>query len=241
MNKLILCEGKTDAILLSYYLGKIAGWKFVKKGPSGLAIQQPNDNESISWYKKENDYLLICGVGGKDNFGNFFDERIKTPLVTTNAFDKIALITDRDERTLENICASLTEDMSGFFADIQDRVWCNNSYYDGFGMEKTVELLLIVIPKEHSGALETVMLDAISEEPYDKNIVEKTAAFVQQMRTEADKYISTDRLQLKAHLGVTWAVQFPEKVFSMIDEQINSVQWEQYDVLKECFGMLNEI
>jgi len=27
MNKLILCEGKTDAILLSYYLGKTAGWK----------------------------------------------------------------------------------------------------------------------------------------------------------------------------------------------------------------------
>lgn len=91
MNKLILCEGKTDAILLSYYLGKTAGWKFVKKGPSGLAIQQPNDNESISWYKKDEDY--------------------------------------------------------------------------------------------------------------DKNIVDKTAVFVQQMRLEADKYISTERLQLKAHLG----------------------------------------
>ena len=94
MNKLILCEGKTDAILLSYYLGKTAGWKFVKKGPSGLAIQQPNDNESISWYNKDDDYLLICGVGGKDNFGNFFDERIRIPLVTTNAFEKIAIITD---------------------------------------------------------------------------------------------------------------------------------------------------
>ena len=73
MNKLILCEGKTDAILLSYYLRKVAGWKFVKKGPSGLTIQQSNDNESICWYKKDDDYLLICGVGGKDNFGNFFD------------------------------------------------------------------------------------------------------------------------------------------------------------------------
>ena len=69
MNKLILCEGKTDAILLSYYLGKTAGRKFAKKAPSGLAIQQPDDNESISWYKKDDDYLLICGVGGKDNFG----------------------------------------------------------------------------------------------------------------------------------------------------------------------------
>jgi len=26
MNKMILCEGKTDAILLSYYLKKTCGW-----------------------------------------------------------------------------------------------------------------------------------------------------------------------------------------------------------------------
>ncbi len=85
------------------------------------------------------------------------------------------------------------------------------------------------------------MLSAISEDPYDKNIVDKTEAFVRRMRTDADKYISTDRLQLKAQLGVTWAVQFPEKVFSTIDEQINSVCWEKYDTLKECFGILNDI
>lgn len=241
MNKLILCEGKTDAILLSYYLGKIAGWKYANKGPNGLAIQQPNDNESISWYKKDDDYLLICGVGGKNNFGNFFDERIRIPLVTTNAFEKIAIVTDRDDREVADICASLSEDMSGFFSDIQDREWCDNTYRDAFGMEKTVQLLLVIIPKEHLGALENVMLSAISEDPYDKNIVDKTAIFVQQMRTEADKYISTERLQLKAHLGVTWAVQFPEKVFSMIDEQINSVRWEEYDTLRECFGILNDI
>ena len=102
-------------------------------------------------------------------------------------------------------------------------------------------MLLLVIPKEHAGALETVMLSAISENPYDKNIVEKTADFVEKMRTEADRYISTDRLELKAHLGVTWAVQHPEKVFSVIDEQIKSVRWEEYAALKECFGILCEI
>lgn len=241
MNKLILCEGETDAILLSYYLGKAAGWKYTKKGPEGLTIQRLNGNESVNWYKKNKDYLLICGVGGKDNFGKFFDTRIKRPLITTNAFEKIAIITDRDDRTVEDIRDSLITDMSGFFSDMRDREWCNNYYQDSFGINKMIELLLVVIPKEHLGALETVMLDAISEDSYDKNIVEKTAAFVEQMRTEADKYIWSDRLQLKAHLGVTWAVQFPEKIFSMIDEQINNVQWEKYEVLKECFGILNEI
>lgn len=31
MNKLILCEGKTDAILLSYYLGRVANGSFLKR------------------------------------------------------------------------------------------------------------------------------------------------------------------------------------------------------------------
>lgn len=241
MNKLILCEGETDAILLSYYLGKVADWKFCKKAPKNLEIQRRNGNETVNWYRKGEDYLLICGVGGKDNFGNFFETRIKKPIVATNAFEKIAIVTDRDDKTVDDICEALLSSMGDFFADIQDRVWCNNSYQDAFGMEKTVELLLVVIPKEHLGALETVMLDAISEEPYDKNIVDKAAEFVQQMRTEAGKYIWSDRLQLKAHLGVTWAIQFPEKVFSMVNEQINNVQWEKYKVLRECFGILEEI
>lgn len=33
MNKLILCEGKTDAILLSYYLSHVQNWMPYKKGP----------------------------------------------------------------------------------------------------------------------------------------------------------------------------------------------------------------
>lgn len=241
MNKLILCEGKTDAILLSYYLEKTAGWSFDKKGPSGLQIRHPKGNESINWYKKDGDYLLICGVGGKDNFGNFFEERIKTPLIMTNAFEKIVVITDRDEHTVEEIQSSMADDMNGFFGNIQDRMWCDNSYNDAFGIEKNVLVLLLVIPKEHSGALETVMLSAIAENPYDKNIVDKTAIFVEKMRTEADRYISTERLKLKAHLGVTWAVQYPEKVFSVIDEQIRNVRWEEYETLKECFGILSEL
>lgn len=80
MNKLILCEGETDAILLSYYLGKIAGWKYCEKAPKNIDIKKHNDNESVNWYKKGKDYLLICGVGGKDNFGRFFETRIKAPL-----------------------------------------------------------------------------------------------------------------------------------------------------------------
>lgn len=61
------------------------------------------------------------------------------------------------------------------------------------------------------------------------------------MRLEASNYISSHRKQLKAHLGVTWAIQYPEKTFSLIDEQLKNVCYENSQVLNECFGPLIEI
>lgn len=240
MNKLILCEGATDAILLSYYLGKTASWRFCKT-PKGLPIQTSNGTETVNCYEKDGDFLLICAVGGKDNFKNFFEEKIKAPLLLSNTFERIVLITDRDDRENDLIKALLQKALKDINVKLECSEWVKGSYQDSFGMKKCIEILLLVIPNEYQGALETVMLEAIAEDPYDKHIVERTGAFAEKMRIEAGKYIYSDRLQLKAHLGLTWAVQYPEKVFSLIDEQIKNVSWEKSVVLKKCFEKLIEI
>lgn len=238
MNRVLLCEGVTDAILLSYYLEKVSGWKYCK-GPKNLEIKTKNRNESVNWYRKGEEYLLICGVGGKNNFAKFFETRIKNPIFMSDAFQKIVFVTDRDERADSEIINELyTEDM---LKNLEDRRWRNNIYRNAYEMEKMLEVLLVVIPKESQGALETVMLEAIAEDPYDRNIIEKVDDFMQQMSKEAEKYLSTERLQLKAKLGVTWAVQFPEKVFSRIDEQIRNVEWEKSELLKRIFREIEEI
>jgi len=241
MIKVILCEGVTDAYFLSYYLEKTSGWKFCNKPPKNLTIKANNHNESVNWYKKDQDYLLICGVGGKDNFGNFFKNKIERPLLTANAFNRIAIVTDRDDRTNETIINELLSSIDSLDLDMEDKKWKRNDYIDDFKISNHFELLLVIVPNEHQGALETVMLDAISEDPYDKNIVDKADEFVKQMRVHASKYIKSDRLQLKAKLSVTWAIQSPEKVFSTIDELIKNVKWDTYDSLKQCFGTLIDI
>ena len=190
MNKLILCEGATDAVLLSYYLERRAGWQYSRKSPKNLDIRVDSATETVNWYKKDDDYLLISAVGGKDNFGNFFKRYISAPLFDAAAFGKIAVLTDRDQRAASDI---------------------EKAVKDAYNINREISILLTVIPKEHQGALETVILEAISEDPYDKNIVDCTRNFASKMRNEAEKYISSDRLQLKAHLGLTWAVQYPEK------------------------------
>ena len=241
MNKLILCEGATDAILLSYYLERKAGWQYSRRSPKNLDIKVANGTETVNWYKKGDDFLLIGAVGGKNNFGNFFNQYISAPLFDANAFGKIAVLTDRDQRAVEDIEKAVKGMLAGIKADIKNNVWVAGIYQDAYDIDREVSILLTIIPKEQQGALETVMLDAISEDPYDKNIVDCAGDFAAKMRDEAARYISSDRLQLKAHLGLTWAVQYPEKVFSLIDEQIRNIPWEKSEVLAGCFEKLIEI
>lgn len=241
MNGLILCEGPSDAILLSYYLGKVSGWTHSKKAPDGLAIKRKADNQSIEWYTRGEDYLLICGVGGKDHFGGFYEEVLSSPIIHSHGFDRFAIVTDRDNRDIAEIESAIGDAVSDFFAGCREGQWAETPYSDGFGMAHIMKNLLLVIPTEQEGALETVLLNAISENPYDKNIVDKSRAFVSAIRTEAEQYISSSRLQLKADLGVVWSIQSPEKVFTVLNEQLIAVQWEQSQTLRACFGPLEEI
>ncbi len=234
-NKLILCEGKTDAILLSYYLDKKVGWK-ASKAPKGVDIKcDPISIQSAYWYRKEDEYLLICGVGGVDKFGNFFNDKIKSPLIDSSAFSKIAIVIDRDERNEKEICDSLKKDFSPIILNLENKVWCRNQIKNSYDKELSVDALLIIIPQDKFGAIETLLLDCISENNYDKNIVDECKKFVNMIEPQAKKYLSKRRLKLKSQLSVTWAIMSPEKVFHFIDEQIRSYPWEESMILEECY------
>lgn len=241
MNSVILCEGSTDAILLSYYLSKVSGWEFCNKAPEHIEIKQSEFDQSINWYKRDDDRLLICGVGGKDKMTSFFQEKIYSPIIKSDAFSKIVLVLDRDDKSLESIEARASHLFKPIVTEMKNNIWVDNSYSDTFRTKKIVSSLLIAIPTENQGALETLMLEAIAEDPYDAAIVKSAGDFVDRIQTNALRYIPNNRMKMKAHLGVTWAVQYPEKVFKLIDEQIRSVPWEKYEVLRNCFRQLESI
>lgn len=242
MNKLILCEGKSDVILLSYYLDKMCGWTVSRKPPKNVNIQvEPKRNEYGCWYTRNSDYLFICGVGGKDNFEYFFHQKILPPMIDSASFSKIAVVTDRDDRNIEDIASDLNTWMTPIEFATTHNVWSPAVYTDSFGMQQDMQVLLLVIPTEHEGALESVLLDAISEDPYDKEIVARSGAFVNEIAPIAERYLHQRRLKLKAHLAVTWAIQSPEKEFHFIDEQIRGIPWENSEVLRSCFSQLLEI
>lgn len=241
MNKVILCEGETDAILLSYYLGKVSGWSFCKKPPKNIAIKPDSFDQSANWYENGEDRLLICAIGGSGNVRSFFRDKIMRPIIDAGAFSRIALVLDRDENEIKSLEDHASSVFKPVISTMRNHEWIQNTYKDAYDTEQIIEGLLVIIPTEHEGALETLMLDSISEDPYDAVIVERAGVFVSDMKAEASKYLRNRRSVIKAHLGVTWAIQYPERVFKLMNEQILNVKWEKSEVLHKCFEQLERI
>lgn len=241
MNSIILCEGRTDAILLSYYLIRVYGWEYMKKTPQKHQYLKPTENQEINWYKKGDNYLMIFGVGGKDNFVNVIDVYLSQVLFNyekEDRFQKVVIMVDKDECSVSEIQKKHIKWLKPYAQQLKDREWRVNEYRDAFGNEQSLDALSIIIPVGKQGALETSLLEAISENEYDKVIVDRCKEFIEAIRPNAEKYITSNRLELKAHLSSVFAIISPEKVFTTLDNIIQEVPWEESRALKECFSAL---
>lgn len=247
MNSLVLCEGKTDAILISYVLINRYGYSLYKDGLIDKKKMTPkydsNNEEYAFWYKKNNSFVLICSVGGCGNFSCFFSKYIipiqKNDYCSENVFEKILLIHDKDDKTNEEIEKSILDKTNISF---ESNKWCNTQMETNFTNQKfNFSTYLLIIPTEHSGALEDVVLDALSEDKINEMIVKKSIDFVDSIKDQVKMYLSKKRYISKAKLGVTFAIMSPEKVFSFINELLNNIDWTKYKVINDTFKIISEL
>lgn len=244
MIRIILCEGETDAVLLGLYLEKVRGWTYEKKPKIKLNIPKtiPAGNEKAETYSNKTDELIICAVGGKDNFGYFYKKYIKNIIALSQNGEtdfRIALMTDSDDRDINSIESDILTQLAPDISTLKNNSWKLNAVQNTFNVQANVEFLLTVIPQRGQGALETVLMDALAEQAQGDIIVSSGKSFVDSL--PANEYLPTDRLKLKAKLGVALSIFYPDKVFSQFDQQLQIVDWGQSATLAECLSELVKI
>lgn len=243
MKSILLCEGKSDAILISYYLDKVKGWKFCgRKDKRKVKIPIRNkNNEEANWYELNEDLLAIWGVGGKDNFKYAIRKILELNSLSDkeDAFNKIIVVRDRDD--IEND-EDILNDLSIYLkkVEIYNNEWSEKEYINEFNESIILKILPIVIPFDKNGALETFLLDAICEMgDEEKHIVDKSKEFISNFKLK--KYLNIPRLKLKGELAITLGSMFPQKTFTPIDTILRNIKWEDYKTIQEGFKKLEEI
>lgn len=237
MNSIIICEGSTDSILLQYFLRKAYGWEDTKE-----RIPLSNKFKTFRKLKKEEKTLCIGGSGGVSQIKDKFDNILELNSFAANGeeYDKIIILTDRDEVDTEadfctEISRILTERTVYTDQTIKNDEWVHCRMKNGQGKEISVDLLLLVIPFEQTGAMETFLLDAIAKaDDYDDDIIKQGNAFVDSVDPDK-RYLSKRRYITKAKFDVYFSVRTAAEQFVERQNLLKSVPWEKYLLIQDSF------
>ena len=256
MKRIILCEGRTDAILINYFLKGRFGWTYIEpqklktlKLPK-LPVEQ--DNEVFNWYNhsgKPNHELAIWGVGGIDQMSvklRHVIDRNRIERTINNRFEHIVLFFDHDDMN-ETECKTLIENWMTnsnleILGDLQLGQWRNARIKLSKSLRENYELniLPIVLPPDSPGNLETFLIDSIRDQyDHDKHLVVNAERFIECIPNKP--YLNKSRYRPKACLGSILSVMSPDWVFSKLDDRLSRVQWEKIESVMSVYRKLGEL
>lgn len=230
MKSIILCEGGTDLTLIQYFIEKVNGWKYHSNRPKLFDLEQQKR------FKKEDKILEIGATGGCSEIPKYFSKILDYQRIGSNfeeRYENIVIITDNDEiDTFDNMKTTLEKLFNEHSVTVENSIandnWINCSCKNGAQDIINFRVLLLIIPFDEEGALETFLLKAIaSNDGYDNEIIEKGNDFVETVDSEK-RYLTKRRYVTKAKLDVYFSIrtsieQFTER--QNILKSIISVVW----------------
>ena len=244
MKNIILCEGSTDFALIQYYMRKAHAWK--DENPNGITCgKKVKYQRTLS---KGRDTLSVGGCGGCSQIIPVFDSilEINTLSDINEAIDKIVIITDRDEIGTETDFISeiekvLVERNFKLETNIQNNVWTSVEYSNGRNRKVNAQILLLVIPFEDTGAMETFLLKAIAQrDSYDAAIINKCTNFVDTVDVEK-RYLSKRRYITKSKFDVYFSIRTAVDQFQQRQDILKYIEWEKYELIQNGFKLLKDL
>lgn len=245
MNSAIITEGPTDYTFIQYYMRKVCSWQDYQESSLRKADKQIKARE----FKKNSDVLTIVSSGGCTRIAERLDLLLKKNSNSSNsdeAFTKIVIISDNDdeqagrkiETAIESVFQKYAIDSS---KELENRKWYTFTMHNSIAEELKVEMLLLLIPFDEHGAIETFLLDAIAEkDEYDKEIINKGNNFVETVDSE-ERYLKHRRDIVKAKMDVYFSIRASAEQFTERQNILKNIEWEKYEKIQTCFSELGKL
>lgn len=237
MNSIIICEGSTDSVLLQYFLRNAYQWEDTSEKPPLRTMFK-----TFRKLKKGGRSVCIGGCGGASQILNKFDKILERNSLAAEheEYDKIVILTDRDElETEEDFCREIQRIIVNRYVQTNQAItndeWIPCTMANGQGQYISVDILLLVIPFEQAGAMETFLLNAIAEtDNYDRAIINQENVFVDSVDPQ-QRYLSKRRFVTKAKFDVYFSVRTAAEQFTERQSILKNIPWEQYLLLQDSF------
>lgn len=225
---------------------KAYGWQDIEKKQTGQF--RIADQKSRRLHKGSGS-LTIAATGGCSRLGTGLSDVLKKNFmespVDDNYFRSIVIITDRDDSGAESDAIQKVESVlqqeNIKYSSVKNNQWSVCEMVTQAGDKIQIKLLVMVIPFEENGAMETFLLESIADQnAYDKTIIEDCVNFID--NTDKNRcYLTGRRLVTKAKFDAFFCVRTAAEQFEERRNIIKSVPWEDYVKIQKDFALLGAI
>lgn len=231
MTELMLVEGVSDVQLISYYLQNVYMWQHEKSNDLGIAPMDKQDHiESLS---KDENQLVLCGVGGNGKFAHFVEQHRINSMIVEREISSVMVVTDRDEDSVPKIGRMINRS----FENIVFRAgeWNKNEIKDSFGQQKYIETYLLIVPADKKGALEDVIIDALKDIPEEKKLIQSVVEFIDSLKEKIVPDLKQINKANKATVGTFFSVRNPKQAMRSFASFVSKIDWSRSESLNALF------
>ncbi len=231
MTELMLVEGVSDVLLISYYLQNVYGWKH--ENDNDLGIVSFDKYEHIESLSKDENHLILCGVGGSGKFAHFVELHRINEMIVEKDISSLMVVTDRDENTIGEIARRINSSLGDLC--IRAGEWIENSIKDSFGQPKSIHTYLLIIPENEKGALERVIIDALKDIPGEIDLIREVDTFISHLKETLVPELKKINNANKATVGTFFSIRNPKNAMRAFGTFISKIDWGKSETLKSLF------
>lgn len=232
MTELILVEGVSDVQLISYYLQNVYGWKYEKNNVLGITLF--DEREHLENLSKDGNNVVLCGVGGNGKFAHFVSTHQIYNMLREKDIASLMVVTDRDEsptiKIVRDVQKALREQLN-----VRASGWVKNQITDSFGQPKSVDTYLLIVPINERGAIEKVIIDALLDNPQEKELITEVTNFIDGLDREKAPELNANNKVNKAKVGTFFSIRFPKETMRSFSIYVSKIDWSKSPSLEALF------
>ena len=237
MRTIVLCEGTTDLLMLQFVLQYKYGWKykgFVENTVSNRLVKRT--------LMRGDDYLEINSCGGLSNIANELaklKDMMELATKQEEMYDRVVVMIDHDTITSnQEFIQQVNDKIETGFTETQMNVNLNWHIQNAILGEKIVDLFMKCIPDEQTGAIETILLQALGTDEIEIGLIEDSKQFITYVAGKQERYLQKRSRISKATFNTYFAIRIPEEKYDERARVLKAYDWENNPVLNENFSFL---
>ena len=221
----------SDVQLISHYLQNVYGWNHERDNL--LGIEPLDEHEHIESLSKNGNQLVLCGVGGNGKFAHFVERHRVNNMIVEKDISSLIVVTDRDDASDLRIRRVINNSLKRISVNVGQ--WKDNIIQDSFGQTKNIDTYLLIIPSNEKGALERVIIDALSDIPKENALIQEVIQFIDSLKGTLVPDLNQTNKANKATVGTFFSVRNPKNAMRSFGVFISKVEWSKSTSLSQLF------